>query len=236
MSKEHGAITCSITNNKDSICAKVSDYHFNLNLTKEEGLAATKTFISQIYLALMLVSEFTNNSSLKEEMKKLPSLIKEVINEENDIKEIAKTCVNFLDCYLLSRGINYFSSLEGALKMQETTYIKAKGYASSDFYHGPMAIVDEKQNLLLLNALGKVEDDNHAFYEKVKALNSNIIVISNDPYFDKCRSLIKIPKCEEVISPFLITVAIQLLVCNISILKGIDVDHPRSLKKVTVTR
>ena len=236
MSKEHGALTASITNNKDSICARVADYHFDLNLTKEEGLAATKTFISQIYVALMLVSEYTNNIYLKEETEKLPKLIEEVIESEAHIEEIAKTCINFTDAYLLSRGINYVSSLEGALKMQETTYIKAKGYASSDFYHGPMAIVDEKQNLLLLNSLGKVEDDNHKFFDRVKELNPNIIVITNDPYFDKYEKLIKIPKCEEVISPFLIIVAIQLLVCNISILRGIDVDHPRNLKKVTITR
>lgn len=232
----NNALTLSITNNEESICSKAAEYNFHLNLTKERGLAATKTFISQIYLALLLVAEYTKNEKLFKSIETLDNLVKEVILNEPAIIEMAKKCVNFTDCYLLSRGINYVSSLEGALKMQETTYIKAKGYASSDFYHGPMAIVDEKQNLLLLNSLGAVEDDNHAFYEKVKELNPNIIVISNDPYFDNEKQLIKIPKCDEVISPFLIIITIQLLVCNISLLKGIDVDHPRNIKKITVTR
>lgn len=235
MANNNGALTASITNNTESICAKIAQYHFYLNLSKEEGLAATKTFISQIYIVLLLASNLCDDKQ-KFDFDNLCDLVQEVINNEKNIITIAKKCVNFKDCYLLSRGINYVSSLEGALKMQETTYIKAKGYASSDFYHGPMAIVDEEQNLLLLNAKGLVEDDNHAFYEKVKELNPNILVISNDSYFDNEPNLIKIPECDEVISPFLIIVTIQLLVLNISLLRGIDVDHPRNIKKVTITR
>ena len=236
MSKKHGALTLSITNNPSSIVSLASDFDLQLNLTKEEGLAATKTFISQLELALLLTAYLGENNSLLQEYEKLDELIKEVINNEEHILEIAKQCVNFNDCYLLSRGINYVSSLEGALKIQETTYIKAKAYASSDFYHGPMAIVDDKQNIFLLSALGKVNDDNHAIYNKIKELGANIIIISNDSYFDNEKNIIKIPNCEEVISPFLIIISIQLLACNLSKLRGIDVDHPRNLKKVTVTR
>ena len=236
MSKKHGALTLSITNNPTSIVSLASDFDFQLNLTKEEGLAATKTFISQLELALLLTAYLGENNSLLREYEKLDELIKEVIDNEKNIIEIAKQCVNFNDCYLLSRGINYVSSLEGALKIQETTYIKAKAYASSDFYHGPMAIVDDKQNIFLLSALGKVNDDNHAIYNKIKELGANIIIISNDSYFDNEKNIIKIPNCEEVISPFLIIISIQLLACNLSKLRGIDVDHPRNLKKVTVTR
>ena len=236
MGKKHGALTLSITNNPSSIVSLASDFDFQLNLTKEEGLAATKTFISQLELALLLTAYLGENNSLLQEYEKLDELIKEVIDNEEHILEIAKQCVNFNDCYLLSRGINYVSSLEGALKIQETTYIKAKAYASSDFYHGPMAIVDDKQNIFLLSALGKVNDDNHAIYNKIKELGANIIIISNDSYFDNEKNIIKIPYCEEVISPFLIIISIQLLACNLSKLRGIDVDHPRNLKKVTVTR
>ena len=236
MAKNHNALTLTITNNTESIVAKVSEYHFYLNLTKELGLAATKTFISQMYICLLLVNELLENKDLTGAINSLDELTKKVIANEETIKEVAIKCVEFNDCYLLSRGLNYVSSLEGALKIQETTYIKAKAYASSDFYHGPMAIVDEKQNLFLLNVLGKVSDDNHVLYEKLLELNPNIIVISNDPYFENAKSLIKIPYCEEVISPFLIIITIQLLACNLSIYRGIDVDHPRNLKKVTVTR
>lgn len=236
MARKNGALTLAITNNLDSICAKASEFNFYLNLTKEEALAATKTFISQMYVVLMLVKELSDNKKVALALDSLDEKVKEILSKEEDIKEVARNCIDFIDCYLLSRGINYVSSLEGALKIQETTFIKAKAYASSDFYHGPMAIVDEKQNMFLLAARGEVEDDNHAIYDKIKSLKANIIAITNDEYYKQEKNLIKIPECDEIISPFLIIIAIQLLVCNISILKGIDVDHSRNLNKVTVTR
>lgn len=234
--KNNGALTLAITNDSSSIVAKVCDYHFCLNLTKEKGLAATKTFISQLYVSLLFVAELTNNQILNNSLNKLDDLILEVLNNEKHINEISKLMKDFNDIYLLSRGINYVSSLEGALKIQETTYIKAKAYASSDFYHGPMAIADENQNFLLLNSKGMCEDDNHEIYEKLKNLGANLFVISNDEYFNNCKNLIKIPNCDEVISPFLIIISIQLLACNLSLIRGIDVDNPRNLKKVTITR
>ena len=229
-------IGISQSGNLDSICAKTSEFNLYLNLTKEEALAATKTFISQMYVVLMLVKELSDNKKVALALDSLDEKVKEILSKEEDIKEVARNCIDFIDCYLLSRGINYVSSLEGALKIQETTFIKAKAYASSDFYHGPMAIVDEKQNMFLLAARGEVEDDNHAIYDKIKSLKANIIAITNDEYYKDEKNLIKIPECDEIISPFLIIIAIQLLVCNISILKGIDVDHSRNLNKVTVTR
>lgn len=236
MSKKYGALTLAITNNLSSICSEAADYNFYLNLSKEEALAATKTFISQMYIVLRLTEALSENNDLEDSIKKLNELVLQVLNNENKICDVANKCKDFIDCYLLSRGINYVSSLEGALKIQETTFIKAKAYASSDFYHGPLAIVDQKQNIFLLASNGKTEDDNHKIYDKVRSLGANIIVITNDDYYKNEKLLIKIPDCSEEISPFLIIISIQLLVCEISRLKGIDVDHSRNLNKITITR
>lgn len=236
MANKQKAITVSITNNLNSLCAKESKYKLFLNLTEEKGLAATKTFISQMYIVLMLVNALCPNNDFCKDLNKLPTLIKNVIDKEDEIVEIANKCTNFIDCYFLSRGINYVSSLEATIKMQETTYIKAKAYAISDFYHGPMAISDDKQNFFLIAPKGKTSDDCHIMYEKLNKIGANIFVISNDVYFDNVKNLIKIPNCSEAISPLLAVVSIQLLTCNLSILRGIDTDKPRLLNKVTVTR
>lgn len=236
MANKNGAITASITNNLDSICAKQSSFKMYLNLSEEKGLAATKTFISQMYIALMLVNAINQDNDFKDEMFSLPKLIQKIINTEDEIIEQARKCVDFVDCYFLSRGINYVSSLEATIKMQETTYIKAKAYAISDFYHGPMAISDDKQNFFILASKGKTEEDNHKIFEKLKDVGANIFVIGNDPYFKNLNKIINIPDCVEAVSPILIVVAIQLLTCNLSVLRGIDTDAPRLLKKVTVTR
>lgn len=235
MSNEQGALTLAITNNLNSICAQEAKYNFYLNLSEEKGLAATKTFISQLYLSLLLVNELCEGM-LNNSIAQLPDVISAVLENEKNIDSIACKCVNFIDLYLLSRGINLVSSMEGTLKIQETTYIKAKAYAISDFYHGPMAIADEKQNFFLLASKGKVSDDNYKMYEKLKELNVNLFLITNDERFFNETNVIKYPNCDEVIAPFATIISIQLLANKLALLRGIDVDHPRNLKKVTVTR
>lgn len=235
MANEQGALTLAITNNLNSICAKEAKYNFYLNLSEEKGLAATKTFISQLYLSLLFVNELCDGV-LQNSIDTLPKKINEVLDNEKNIDSIAEKCTDFIDLYLLSRGLNLVSSMEGILKIQETTYIKAKAYAISDFYHGPMAIADEKQNFFLLASKGKVSDDNFKMYEKLKELNVNLFLITNDERFFDETNLIKIPDCDEVISPFATIVSIQLFANKLATLRGIDVDHPRNLKKVTVTR
>ena len=236
MANNHGALTVSMTNNLDSICAKESHYKLYLNLTEEKGLAATKTFTSQMYISLLFVAILSDNEELKNGITELDEQIQTVIDSEESIIDIAKACTKWIDCYLLSRGVSYVSSLEGALKIQETTYIKAKAYAISDFYHGPMAITDENQNFILFAAKGVCEQDSIDMFNKLMDAGANVIVITNTDTYEGYEKVINIPDCSEFIFPILSIIAIQLFSCNLSTLRGIDTDHPRLLKKVTVTR
>ena len=234
--KQANAMTISITNFKDSPLARETDYHLWLKCGEEKSVAATKTFVSEMYILGLLCAELADSYYLKDNLSKIPELLANILKDEKNIFALANQCVNFNDCYMLSRGINYVSSLESALKLQETTYIKSKAYSISDFYHGPFAVVDDTQNIFLLHGKGKTDNDVYDIFKKLLENHANVIVVSNDSWFKNYSNIYFIPECDECISPFAIIATMQLLSCSLSIIKGINPDYPRGLKKVTITK
>lgn len=234
--KQNNAMTISITNFIDSPLAMETDYHLWLTCGEEKSVAATKTFISEMYILGLLCAELADSYYLKENLSKIPELLVDTLKDEKNIFTLANQCVNFNDCYMLSRGINYVSSLESALKLQETTYIKSKAYSISDFYHGPFAVVDDTQNVFLFHGKGKTDNDVYDIFKKLLENHANVIVVSNDSWFKNYSNIYSIPKCDECISPFAIIATMQLFSCSLSIIKGINPDYPRGLKKVTITK
>lgn len=233
-----GAFTVGITNNKDSLLAKTAKCHLDLSCKEELSVAATKTFISEMYVLSLLVSEIGESEELRKALNydHVQDVINKTIENKDKIFKLSKQCLDYYDAYLLARGINYVSSLEGALKLQETTYVKSKTYAISDFYHGPFAIVDDKTNVFLLHGKGKADKDVYEMFDKLINLNANVIVISNDQHFANYQKTIFVPMCEEVVSPFALVTTMQLFSLGLSIAKGLNPDQPRSLKKVTITK
>lgn len=234
--KKAGALTVAITNFETSLLAMASDYHLHLACGEEKSVAATKTFTVEMYVLGLLCAEIADSDYLRSNLNKVPELLNDTLKNEDKIFELANKCINFYDCYMLSRGLNYVSTLESALKLQETTYIKSKAYAISDFYHGPFAVVDDTQNIFLLHGKGKVDMDTYGMFEKLLDAHANVIVISNDTYFKDYPNTYFVPDCEECISPFAIIETMQLFSCALSLLRGNNPDSPRGLKKVTVTR
>ena len=234
--KKAGALTIAITNYETSLLAQAADYHLYLGCGVEKSVAATKTFITEMYVLGLMCAEIANSDYLRKNLDLVPSLLKETLKEEENIFNLAKSCVDMYDCYFLARGINYVSVLESALKLQETTYVKSKAYSVSDFYHGPFAVVDDTQNIFLLHGFGRCNMNLYEMFEKLMDAKANVYVISNDSYFTDYSKTLFVPRCEECISPFAIIEAMQIFSCFLSVLKGNNPDIPRGLKKVTVTR
>lgn len=234
--KTNGALTLGITNNIDSIVAQACDMNLYLNLSREESLAATKTFISQMYAALLLAAEYTQEPRLLNSLKTVKYDVQSVIDDIENIKGFVDFFKGKIDCYMLGRGIDLVSAFESALKIQETTYIKGKAYATSDFYHGPFAISDEKQNFVVFCSKGECHDDAIEMIEKLLKVKANVLVITNDKDLNVNARTIYHRECDEVVAPFMNIVTVQLLVNFVAIEKGIDPDFPRNLNKVTITR
>lgn len=246
---EQGAITIAITNDVESPMAKEAKFHLFCNAGEEKSVAATKTFSSQLYLMLWLASELSEH---KTNLKMLKALRREI---ETVIPQIDVLTTKYADKFkdmksgfVLSRGITYPIALEATLKLQETCYIQMKGYAGSDFYHGPMAMVNETTPVIIYCAQNSgdvemrniVRTDQIKCIEKMLSLNAPVLLVTNDCLltgkFAKCNdALINFGVSEEFMM-FAFALFAQMLACKISCGIGNNPDSPRSLNKVTITK
>ena len=246
---EQGAITIAITNDKESPMAKEAKYHLYCNAGLESSVAATKTFSSQLFVLLWLAAELSDH---KEDLLHLKNLKQEI---EKVIPQIDAQTTKFADKFkdmksgfVLSRGVTYPIALEASLKLQETCYIQMKGYAGSDFYHGPMAMVNESTPVIIYCAenTGDAEMKNLVRADQIKcikkmlSLKAPVLLVTNDVLligkFAKCNdALLKFSVPEEVCM-FAFALFAQMLACKISCAIGNNPDSPRALNKVTITK
>ena len=231
-------ITVGITNNEDSPIAKESDFHIYTNAGVEKSVAATKTFSSQLMSIAHLVSVWKNDTEMMEEILSIPDSIKDIFLLEDQISYLARDLSKLENCFVLARGLNYPIALEAALKIQETCYVEAESFAISDFYHGPLAMVDNKTTAFLFAPTGPTFEDSKKLFEKLTGLDAKIILITNDKELSKkCKNSFMIPETKnDIISPFYNAVFAQMFACKLSLAKGLDPDKPRSLRKVTITK
>ena len=245
---EQGSITIAITNDKESPMAKEAKYHLFCNAGEEKSVAATKTFSSQIYLLLWLASELSDHQEDLLHLKNLRQEIEKVIPEIDFLT--TKYADKFKDMnsgFVLSRGMTYAIALEASLKLQETCYIQMKGYAGSDFYHGPMAMVNQSTPVIIYCAKNNgdaemqrlVREDQMKCIDKMLSLKAPVLLVTNDNVLTgkaRCNdALINFGVPEEVCM-FVFALFAQMFACKISCAIGNNPDAPRALNKVTITK
>lgn len=236
--KLENALTVTITNFPDSPLAVLSNYHLNCNTGLEKSIAATKTFTAEIFLLASLVSEWTGNSDLKRELAGVSDGIRAVFSLEDTIKDLVKRYRFSNECFVLARGINYPVTLETATKIQETSYMRAKAFATSDFYHGPMAMIEKDSPVIVFAPEGPSLRDVREIIVKLREQGADILIVSDIEEvcaLGDCSLLLPVSG-SDFITPFYNVVVAQMFACQLSLLKGLNPDQPRSLKKVTITR
>ncbi|MBQ8197536.1 MAG: SIS domain-containing protein [Clostridia bacterium] len=246
---EQGAITIAVTNDKESPMAKEAKFHLYCNCGEEKSVAATKTFNAQLYLLLWLAAELGDNKDDLIMLKNLKEVIEPVIPQIDALTtKYAEKFKDMKSGFILSRGLTYAIALEGSLKLQETCYIQMKGYAGSDFYHGPMAMVNEETPVIIYCAQNNGDDemqtlvraDQMKSVEKMLSLNAPVLLVTNDVVlagkYSKCNdALIKLSVSEEV-TMFAFALFAQMFACKVSCAIGNNPDSPRALNKVTITK
>lgn len=246
---EQGAITVAVTNNPDSPVAKEAKFHLFCNAGKVESKVATKTFSAQVYILLWLASELSKNRDDLLVLKTLHKELELVIPEIDKLTTIyAEKFKNMKSGFVISRGLTYAIALESALKISETTYIPFKGFAGSDFYHGPMAMVTEKTPVIIFCAKNNLDDelqsiiraDQMKTIEKVLSLKAPVLLVTNDHIlsgkFKKAYDAHLSFTVPEEFSIFAFAVFAQMFACKLSCLLGLNPDNPRAIEKDTVTK
>jgi len=236
---DDSTITVAITNNPDSPMAKEAKYHLYCNAGAETSIAATKTFTSQMYILALLCGKWAQNDKFLAELASVSEIAAEALKDiPNQVGEIVKRYRYLSSAVVLGRGTSYAIALEGALKMLETNKLKMRGYAISDFHHGPVAQMYENDLAIVIAPKSPTSDDSAAMIEKLQGNNSEIIIISDDAATcAKSNLSIQIPATgSDLTSPFISVIVLQLIALKLTEVKGVDPDKSDVLNKVTITK
>ena len=245
--KKRGSHILIVTNRPDSTMAREADSLVPVNAGIEVSVAATKSYMAQLisfYLLAIYMAEVKESmgeaelAELKHELIVLPQKIEKVLSHKESIQACAKKFSSSKDFVFIARGINYPTALEGALKLKEISYINATGYPAGELKHGPIAMLDESMPVLAVLMSGKVYEKILSNAEEARARNARMIALTDstdsklDELFD---CIMRVPEINELLSPALAVVPLQLLAYYIAEFLGKDVDQPRNLaKSVTV--
>lgn len=245
-SQRKGHRTLGICNNVASTIARESDGGVYMHAGPEIGVAATKSFTSQVTI-LTLISLLlgrirhlgtTEGLRILDEIEAIPDQVRSILAQNDRIKEIAKKYAHAKAMMFLGRQFNYPIALEGALKMKEISYIHASGHPSAELKHGIIALITEEVPSIVIAPDDSVFEKNVSNIEEVKARKGPVVAIGTEGCTQlerHCDDVIYIPRCPDYLSPLLTVIPLQLLAYHTAVHLGCDVDKPRNLaKSVTV--
>ena len=235
---EQGCVTVAVTNNEESPMAKEAKYHLYCNAGEEISIAATKTFTSQMFLLALLCGKISGDAALKEQLEAVSGDAAALLKYAPSALEAKLLRYRYLtNAFILGRGLEYPIALEGALKILETNGIKMKGAAISDFYHGPIAQVKEGDLVIIVSGKGKTSDDDKAMIERLHQIGAEIFVVTNDEELYKSEKLgILTPQSGEYTAPFMFAICVQLFAYELTVIRDIDPNKSKVLKKITITK
>ncbi|MBO6826434.1 MAG: glutamine--fructose-6-phosphate transaminase (isomerizing) [Sneathiella sp.] len=246
--REQGQHIASIVNVEESSMGRESDFVFHTQAGPEIGVASTKAFTCQLVtLACIAIQAGTKRGTLSHEeeaelslaLSEVPARAAEILEHDEDIRELAKKIFEARDILYIGRGPGYPIAMEGALKLKELSYIHAEGYAAGELKHGPIALIDEAVPVIVVAPTDHFFEKTASNMQEVMARNAQVIFMSDAEGMkklgDKAIGSVEIPTVDPFVAPILYTIPVQILAYHVAVLKGTDVDQPRNLaKSVTV--
>lgn len=232
--KENGALTLAIVNVKGSTIARESDRQIFIEAGPEIAVATTKAYILQVAVMALLACRVAGKKDIVDELKRLPRLLKEVVDKRDTYLEIAKKISDREDIFFIGRKIDYAISLEGSLKLKEVSYIHSEAYQAGELKHGTISLIDKGTPVFAIVTDDDIREKTISNICEVKARGAMIIVVSNEDGFES-DYLIKVPRVSEFLQPILVVPCLQLIAYEVAKIRGCDIDKPKNLaKSVTV--
>jgi len=233
IAKKSNAKILSIANHKNSALVHESSLYLGMNCGPEIGVAATKSFTSQLAIIYKITDKLCDGC-LGLDFKQISNSISNILSNHSKIQAIAKELKDVTDIYVLGRGIHHPIATEAALKLKEIPYIHAEGIPGGELKHGPLALMDSNVYVIIINPNDSTYTDTLTSASEIKARGAKIIGIS-DKKSDVYDHWIEIPNIKEAMFPMIEIIPIQLLAYYAAVEKDTDPDYPRNLaKSVTV--
>jgi glucosamine--fructose-6-phosphate aminotransferase (isomerizing) len=246
--KNKGAKIISVCNVVGSSLVRESDFVLYTHAGPEIGVASTKAYTAQLAVLYLLALNLAKirKSLSKATLLKYQKILLDIHNQAHSIlksctrriSDIAGRHHNFGSFLFLGRNVNYPSALEGALKLKEISYIPAEGYAAGEMKHGPIALIDEYRAVVCIAPDSKIYEKMISNIQEIEARKGKIVIIAtqgNEDIKRYSQEVIFIPRIEELFSPILVALPLQLFAYYVAAKRGCDIDQPRNLaKSVTV--
>jgi glucosamine--fructose-6-phosphate aminotransferase (isomerizing) len=242
-----GSQVLAVTNTVGSSLAREADGVFYTHAGPEIGVAASKTFSTQmvaqelvaLYLAQVRAAKFPEEiSEVLADLDELPAKVARAIASEDRVRAVAERLADARDVLFIGRHTGYPAALEGALKLKELSYIHAEAYPAGELKHGPIALIEDGVPVVAIATRCHVYPKMLSNIQEVKARGASVIAIVTEGDTEAARladHVLEVPETPELLSPVVVTVPLQLLAYHVAVLRGCDVDQPRNLaKSVTV--
>lgn len=235
LAKENGIDTLAIVNRRDSSIAREADSVIYTEAGIEVAVATTKAYLAQVLILLLLAFKDNNKETkLLEDLKLLPNLITKYINEY-DYSNIANILKDKEHIFYLGRGIDYYLSMEGSLKLKEISYIHSEAFQAGELKHGSISLIDKDFGVVSVVTDKTISDKTISNLKEVAARGAKIITITNIKDNNFADYTILVEDYDEILNPLLVIVPMQMLAYNVAKLRDCDIDKPRNLaKSVTV--
>ncbi|MDP2423924.1 MAG: glutamine--fructose-6-phosphate transaminase (isomerizing) [Bacteroidales bacterium] len=247
LAKSKGATIIGICNVVGSSIARATHAGSYTHAGPEIGVASTKAFTAQVTILVMLALRLAYKRGtlpmsqfyqLLNELDGIPEKVEKTLLLNDKIKKLAEIFKDSTNALYLGRGYNFPVALEGALKLKEISYIHAEGYPAAEMKHGPIALIDENMPVVVLATNKTIYDKVVTNIQEVKARKGIIIAIVNEgdkTIGEMADYSIEVPETEEIFTPLISTIPLQLFSYHMAVLRGCNVDQPRNLaKSVTV--
>ena len=247
LAKEKGALVLGICNVVGSSISRETDAGIYTHAGVEIGVASTKAFTAQVTVLTLIALRLARKHktiaderyyAIVNDLIGIPDKIEHILENHLEIKTIAKKYKDSINSLYLGRGYLFPIALEGALKLKEISYIHAEGYAAGEMKHGPIALIDSNLPVVVVAAKDRYYEKVVSNIQEVKARKGNIIAViteGDNALREMVEDIMEIPKSDDVVTPLLAIIPLQLFAYYVAVLKGCDVDQPRNLaKSVTV--
>ena len=232
--KAAGAMVVAVTDNAQSPVAKGSDYHLFIDVEEEKSVAATKTYLGEVVALLILAEAFGAN--ITDGIDSVCGKIADILGKNDEIAEVAKAIKDRKSNIILSRGTMLGTGDECALKLTECCYMFNRSFSTANFMHGPFSLIDEDAHVIMLAPSGVFTKEYTELARRIVSLGGKLTAFSDIPeVLEVANNKIVMPKEDDIIAPVTYGVAVSLLALNVGLAKGLSVDTPRNLNKVTVT-
>jgi glucosamine--fructose-6-phosphate aminotransferase (isomerizing) len=229
-----GALTVSITNTRESSMARNSKLAITVNAGEEKSVIMTKTFTTQVYALQLLALHYAEMKGKEvgkqlSQARRIPKLAQKTLTLDEKMRELALNCEEQKFIFL-GGGSSYGVSLEGSLKLKETSYVHSEAYHPLEFRHGPMALVDEK-TLAICLVPERPSNEYVELIKEIKEKGSKVLVVTSGATVPATQTLAT-PKVDNILSPTIQIIPLQLFAYHYCVSRGLNPDAPRHLKKV----